>query len=100
VRSSERSKMLVAPALIVRPFEMLSVPPVVARRDAETGEQLVIDSGDPLLRARLRDAVGERDASLAAGMRRAGVPVHRIDTTADLATALVEIVASSKRRRS
>jgi uncharacterized protein (DUF58 family) len=67
--------------------------------DAETGEQLVIDSGDPLLRARLRDAVGERDANLAAGMRRARVPVHRIDTTADLATALVEIVASTKRRR-
>jgi uncharacterized protein (DUF58 family) len=67
--------------------------------DAETGEQLIIDSGDPLLRARLRDAVGERDADLAAGMRRAGVPVHRIDTTADLTTALVEIVASTKRRR-
>jgi uncharacterized protein (DUF58 family) len=72
---------------------------LVVVEDAETGEQLVIDSGDPLLRARLRDAVGERDASLSAGMRRAGVPVHRIDTTADLATALVEIVASSKRRR-
>lgn len=72
---------------------------LVVVEDAETGEQLVIDSGDPLLRARLRDAVGERDASLAAGMRRAGVPVHRIDTTTDLATALVEIVASTKRRR-
>jgi len=72
---------------------------LVVVEDAETGEQLVIDSGDPLLRARLRDAVGERDASLAAGMRRAGVPVHRIDTRADLATALVEIVASTKRRR-
>jgi uncharacterized protein (DUF58 family) len=72
---------------------------LVVVEDAETGEQLVIDSADPLLRARLRDAVGERDASLAAGMRRAGVPVHRIDTTADLATALVEIVASTKRRR-
>jgi uncharacterized protein (DUF58 family) len=72
---------------------------LVVVEDAETGEQLVIDSGDPLLRARLRDAVGDRDASLAAGMRRAGVPVHRIDTTADLATALVEIVASTKRRR-
>jgi uncharacterized protein (DUF58 family) len=72
---------------------------LVVVEDAETGEQLVIDSGDPLLRARLRDAVGERDASLAAGMRRAGVPVHRIDTTADLATALVKIVASTRRRR-
>jgi uncharacterized protein (DUF58 family) len=67
--------------------------------DAETGEQLIIDSGDPLLRARLRAAVDERDASLAAGMRRAGVPMHRIDTTADLATALVEVVTNTKRGR-
>ena len=71
---------------------------LVVLEDAETGEQLVVDSGDPSLRARLRAAVEERDASLAAGMRRAGVPVHRIDTTADLATALVEVVASTKRR--
>jgi uncharacterized protein (DUF58 family) len=72
---------------------------LVVVEDAETGEQLVVDSGDPLLRARLRAAVEERDASLAAGMRRAGVPVHRIDTTADLATALIEVVASTRRRR-
>jgi uncharacterized protein (DUF58 family) len=72
---------------------------LVVVEDAETGEQLVVDSGDPLLRARLRGAVEERDARLAAGMRRAGVPVHRIDTTADLATALIEVVASTRRRR-
>lgn len=72
---------------------------LVVIEDAETGEQLLVDSGDPLLRARLRVAVEERDASLAAGMRRVGVPVHRIDTTADLATALVEVVASTRRRR-
>ena len=72
---------------------------LVVVEDAETGEQLVIDSGDPLLRARLRAGVEERDARLAAGMRRAGVPIHRINTGADLATALVEVVASTKRRR-
>jgi uncharacterized protein (DUF58 family) len=73
---------------------------LVVVEDAETGEQLVVDSGDLLLRARFRAAVGERDAALAAGMRRAGVPVYRIDTTADLATALVDVVASTRRRRS
>lgn len=69
---------------------------LVMVEDTETGEQLFIDSGDPLLRAQLRAAVAERDARLAAGMRRAGVPMHRIDTTADLATALIEIVASTR----
>jgi uncharacterized protein (DUF58 family) len=72
---------------------------LVVVEDAETGEQLVIDSGDPLLRARLSAGVEERDARLAAGMRQAGVPIHRIGTDADLATALIEVVASTKRRR-
>jgi len=67
--------------------------------DAETGEQLVVDSSDPLLRARLRQAVAEREARLTAGMRRAGVPVHRVGTDADLAVALTELVASTRRRR-
>ena len=72
---------------------------LVVVEDAETGEQLVVDSSDPLLRARLRAGVEERDARLAAGMRRAGVPIHRVGTDADLAAALVEVVASTKRRR-
>ncbi len=79
--------------------EELPAVGLVVIEDAETGEQLIIDSGDPLLRTRLRSAVDERDAILAAGMRRAGVPMHRIDTTADLASTLVEIVTSTKRGR-
>jgi uncharacterized protein (DUF58 family) len=72
---------------------------LVVVEDAETGEQLVIDSSDPLLRARLRAGVDERDGRLAAGMSRAGVPIHHIGTDADLATALIEVVASTQRRR-
>ena len=72
---------------------------LVVIEDAETGEQLVIDSADPLLRARIRAGVEERDQALAAGMRRAGVPLHRIGTDCDLAGALIEVVASTQRRR-
>jgi uncharacterized protein (DUF58 family) len=72
---------------------------LVVVEDAETGEQLVIDSSDPLLRTQLSARVEERDTSLAAGMRRAGVPLHRIGTDADLAAALIEVVASTQRRR-
>jgi uncharacterized protein (DUF58 family) len=72
---------------------------LVVIEDAETGEQLVVDSSDPLLRARLRAGVTERDTRLAAGMSRAGVPLHRIGTDADLAAALIEVVASTQRRR-
>ncbi len=72
---------------------------LVVVEDAETGEQLIIDSSDPLLRARVRAGVEDRDARLAAGMRRAGVPMHRIGTDDDLATALIDVVASTQRRR-
>jgi uncharacterized protein (DUF58 family) len=72
---------------------------LVVVEDAETGEQLVIDSSDPLLRARLRDAVEARQAGLTAGMRRAGVPVHRVGTEADLAAVLVDVISSTRRRR-
>ncbi len=72
---------------------------LVVVEDAETGEQLVIDSSDPLLRARLRAGVEGRDTNLAAAMRRAAVPIHRIGTDADLTTALIEVVASTKCRR-
>lgn len=72
---------------------------LVLVEDAETGEQLLVDSSDPLLRARLRDAVAERDADLAGRMRRAGVPLHRIDTDRDLLTSLVAVVASTRWRR-
>ena len=72
---------------------------LVVVEDAETGEQLFVDTGDPGLRTRLRAAVADREARLAAGMRRAGVPVHRIGTDADLATALISVVASTRRRR-
>jgi uncharacterized protein (DUF58 family) len=67
--------------------------------DAETGEQLIIDSSDPLLRDRFRAAADERDARISAGLHAARVPAHRIDTTGDLAQSLVKVVAHTQRRR-
>jgi uncharacterized protein (DUF58 family) len=67
--------------------------------DAETGEQFLVDSSDPLFRARLHDGVEERDVELAGRMRRAGVPLHRIGTDRDLVSALVEVVAATQWRR-
>ena len=57
---------------------------LIVVEDVETGEQLLVDSSDPLFRARFADGVDEREADLEAGMRRAGVPLHRVDTGSDL----------------
>jgi uncharacterized protein (DUF58 family) len=67
--------------------------------DAETGEQLLVDTSDPLLRGRLTAQVGARELALAEGMRRAGVDAHRITTDQDLLAGLVDLVRSSGRRR-
>jgi uncharacterized protein (DUF58 family) len=67
--------------------------------DAETGEQLLVDTSDPLLRQRLADQVGAREAELADGMRRAGVDPHHVTTDHDLLAALVDMVRRSGRSR-
>ena len=90
---------VVALRIVDQADEELPEAGVVVVEDTETGAQLVIDSGDPLLRARLGLAVQQREAVLAAGMRRAGVPLHRVETGADLASLLVDVVARTRRRR-
>ncbi len=72
---------------------------LIVVEDVETGEQVLIDSNDPLFRARFADGVGEREAELVAGMRRARVPLHRVDTGSDLVDALLRVVSETQRRR-
>jgi uncharacterized protein (DUF58 family) len=71
---------------------------LIVVEDAETGEQLLVDSSDPLFRARYRAGVDDRDAALTRVMRRAGVPLHRFDTRRDLVEGLVEVVAATRWR--
>jgi uncharacterized protein (DUF58 family) len=78
--------------------DQLPAAGLIVIEDAETGEQLIIDSGDPLLRARLDAGVTARDASIGAGMRQSGVPLHRIGTDSDVGRALIEVVAETRRR--
>ena len=72
---------------------------LIVVEDAETGEQVLIDSSDPLFRARFADGVDEREADLEAGMRRARVPLHHVDTKADLVDTLLGIVRETGRVR-
>ena len=72
---------------------------VIVVEDAETGEQLTVDSSDAEFRHRLRRAGEEREAELRAATLRAGVDIHEVSTQDDLVTALVRIVEARKRRR-
>jgi uncharacterized protein (DUF58 family) len=85
---------------VVDPAE-LELPDIglILVEDAETGEQLLVDTSDPLLRGRLAAQVGAREEELAEGMRRAGVDAHRVTTDQDLLAALVDMVRLSGRGR-
>jgi uncharacterized protein (DUF58 family) len=84
---------------VVDPME-LELPNLglVLVEDAETGEQLLADTSDPLFQQRFRDLVGQREDAIAASMKRAGVTSHVVGTDQDLGEALVEMVRRSKRR--
>jgi hypothetical protein len=72
---------------------------LIVVQDAETGEQLIVDSSDPVFRSRFGEGVEERDAAIGAGMRHAGVPLHRVATDADLLEVLLAVVDETRRRR-
>lgn len=85
---------------VVDPME-LDLPDLglVLVEDAETGEQVLVDTSDPLFQQRLREEVDDREAAVAAAMRHARVTAHRVTTDEDPLLALVEMVRWSKRRR-
>jgi uncharacterized protein (DUF58 family) len=72
---------------------------VILVEDAETGEQLLVDTSDPLLQHRLAAQVGAREQALAESMQRAGVDPHRVTTDQDLLAVLIGMVRRSGRRR-
>jgi uncharacterized protein (DUF58 family) len=67
--------------------------------DAETGEQLYIDTHDRTFRRRFQEASQRREAELAAAFRRAGVDALDLSTDEDLLAAIVRMAARRKRSR-
>ena len=72
---------------------------LIVVEDAETGEQLYVDTSDPEFRRRFRQVATAREAELQAGVRRAGVALFTVSTDEDLVGALVRIVEMRKRQR-
>jgi uncharacterized protein (DUF58 family) len=67
--------------------------------DAETGEQIFVDTDDAGFQQRLRTAADERQAALAAGARSAGTDLFTVTTDEDLVRALARISELRRRRR-
>ncbi len=94
---TERHEVVAIRLLDPREYELPDAGVIVVE-DAETGEQLVVDSSDAEFRHRLREAGEQREAELREATLRAGVDIYEVSTSDDLARALARIVEARKRR--
>jgi uncharacterized protein (DUF58 family) len=95
---TERHEVVAIRLLDPREYDLPDTGVIVVE-DAETGEQLVVDSSDAEFRRRLRQAGEQREAELRALTLRAGVDICEVSTADDLVRALVRIVDSRGWRR-
>ena len=71
---------------------------LVVMQDAETGEQLLVDTSDPRFRHRFEAAAQARQEQLRSSIRRAGVDLYDLWTDDDLVRVLLRMIAMRKRR--
>jgi uncharacterized protein (DUF58 family) len=67
--------------------------------DAETGEQLYVDTHDKAFRRRFKEAADRRETTLRDAFRRAGVDAVSLATDEDLVHAIVRMATLRRRRR-
>ena len=71
---------------------------LVTMRDAETGEQLVVDTHDPGFRRRFAAAAERRESGLRQALAQAGVDTLELATDDDLASAILRFTDLRKQR--
>ena len=81
-----------------REIELPDVGPILME-DAETGEQLYVDTHDRAFRQRFTAAARQREAALSASFKQAGVDVLSLSTEEDMVRAIVRFAALRQKRR-
>jgi uncharacterized protein (DUF58 family) len=81
-----------------REVELPDVGPLLME-DAETGQQLYVDTHDKGFRRRFREASERREATLRDAFRRSGVDAVALSTDDDLVHAIVRMASLRRRRR-
>lgn len=72
---------------------------IVVMEDAETGEQLYVDTHDKQFRRRFAEAARQRETELAHTFKRAGVDLLSLSTEDDLVRAIVRFATLRKQRK-
>jgi uncharacterized protein (DUF58 family) len=95
---NRRHELLAVRLVDPREIELPDVGPLVMQ-DAETGEQLYVDTADAGFRKRFRAAADAREAGVATALRRARVEAATLSTEDDLVRAIVRMAAGHRLRR-
>jgi uncharacterized protein (DUF58 family) len=95
---SQRHEVLAIRLWDPREVELPDVGPLLME-DAETGEQMYVDTHDKRFRQRFAEAARQREAELAQIFRQAGVDVLSLGTDDDLVHAIVRFAATRQPRR-
>jgi uncharacterized protein (DUF58 family) len=81
-----------------REVELPDLGPIIME-DAETGEQLYVDTHDRSFRRRFQEAARRREADLEKAFKHAGVDALSLSTEEDLVHAIVRFAALRRSRR-
>ena len=95
---NRRHEVVAVRLLDPREIELPDVGPLIME-DAETGEQLYVDTHDAAFRRRFQDAARRREAEVNGAFRRAGVEALSLSTDEDLVRAIVRMATIRRRRR-
>jgi uncharacterized protein (DUF58 family) len=94
---TQRHEVLAVRLFDRREVDLPDVGPLIME-DAETGEQLYVDTHDKGFRRRFREAADQRDATLRDAFRRSGVDAVSLSTDEDLVSAIVRMATLRQRR--
>jgi len=95
---NQRHEVLAVRLWDPREVDLPDVGPIIME-DAETGEQLYVDTHDKKFRARFHDAALAREKALAETFNHAGVDVLSVSTDEDLVHSIVRFAALRQKRK-
>jgi uncharacterized protein (DUF58 family) len=95
---NQRHEVLAVRLWDPREVELPDIGPIVME-DAETGEQVYVDTHDRRFRSRFEEAARKREAALSEAFKQAGVAVLSLSTEQDLVRAIVRFAMLRQQRR-
>jgi uncharacterized protein (DUF58 family) len=95
---NQRHELLAVRLWDPREVELPDVGPIIME-DAETGEQLYVDTHDRKFRQRFQEAAQRREAALNETFKRSGVDFLSLSTGEELVRAIVRLATLRRQRR-